>query len=99
MYNIHQKAARCRRIRKGDYDMDIQKIINDVIAKLKADPNLLKNFAANPVATLEKTLGIDLPDDQINQVIEGVKGKIDLSNLDIGEAAGLLGKIKNLFGK
>ena len=79
--------------------MDIQKIINDVIAKLKADPTLLKNFAANPVETLEKTLGIDLPDEQINQVIEGVKGKIDLNNLNVDEAVGLLGKIKKLFGK
>ena len=79
--------------------MDIQKIITDVVAKLKADPNLLKNFAANPVQTLEKTLGIDLPDEQINQVIEGIKGKIDLNNLDLGDAAGLLGKLKGLFGK
>ena len=79
--------------------MDIQKIITDVVAKLKADPNLLKNFAANPVQTLEKTLGIDLPDEQINQVIEGIKGKIDLSQIDVKEAAGLLGKIKGFFGK
>ena len=79
--------------------MDIQKIINDVLAKLKADPNLLKTFAANPVETLEKTLGIDLPDEQINQVSEGIKGKIDLNNLDLGDAAGLLGNIKGLFGK
>ena len=79
--------------------MDIQKIINDVLAKLKADPTLLKSFAANPVETLEKTLGIDLPDDQINQVIEGVKGKVDLNSLDLGKAADLLGKAKSLFGK
>ena len=79
--------------------MDIQKIITDVVAKLKADPQLIKNFVADPVKTLEKTFGIDLPDDQINQVIEGVKGKIDLSKVDIGQAAGLLGKLKGLFGK
>ncbi|MBR3504551.1 MAG: hypothetical protein IKO07_09990 [Clostridia bacterium] len=79
--------------------MDIQKIINDVIAKLKADPNLLKKFATNPVETLEKTLGIDLPDEQINQVIEGVKGKIDLSKVDLNKATGLLAKIKSFFCK
>ena len=79
--------------------MDIQKIINDVVSKLKIDPALLKAFAADPLKTLKDKLGIDLPTDQINQVIEGVKGKIDLNNLDLGEAAGLLGKIKNLFGK
>ena len=40
--------------------MDIQKIITDVVAKLKADPSLLKNFAADPVKTLESLTGIDL---------------------------------------
>ena len=79
--------------------MDIQKIIADVVAKLTGNPDLIKSFLSNPVELLEKTFGIDLPDDQINQVIEGVKGKLDLSNIDIKEAAGLLGKLKGLFGK
>jgi uncharacterized protein YpuA (DUF1002 family) len=79
--------------------MDIQKIISDVVAKLTGNPELIKSFLSNPVELLEKTFGIDLPDDQINQVIEGVKGKIDLSNIDLGQAAGLLGKIKGFFGK
>ena len=79
--------------------MDIQKIISDVVAKLTGNPELIKNFLSDPVKVLEKTFGIDLPDDQINQVIEGVKGKIDLSNIDLGQAAGLLGKLKGLFGK
>ena len=79
--------------------MDIQKIISDVVAKLTSNPDLIKSFLANPVEMLEKTFGIDLPDDQINQVIEGVKGKIDLSKIDGKEAAGLLGKVKDLFGK
>ena len=84
--------------------MDIQKIIGDVVAKLTSDPELVKSFLSNPVETLEKTFGVDLPDDQINQVIEGIKNnidlsKIDLSNIDLGDTAGLLGKLKGLFGK
>ncbi|MBR2798281.1 MAG: hypothetical protein IKE17_11135 [Clostridia bacterium] len=84
--------------------MDIQKIIADVVAKLTSNPDLIKSFLSNPVQLLEKTFGIDLPDEQINQVIEGVKGKIDLSNfdlskLDVKEAAGLLGKLKGILGK
>jgi len=79
--------------------MDIQKIIADVVAKLTGNPDLIKSFLNNPVELLEKTFGIDLPDDQINQVIEGVKGKLDLSNIDLNDAAGLLGKLKGLFGK
>lgn len=79
--------------------MDIQKIINDVVARLKADPALVKNFLADPVKTLEKVFNIDLPDDQINQIIDGVKSKIDLGKLDVGKTVGLLGKLKGLFGK
>ncbi len=85
--------------RKGENIMDIQKIISDVVAKLTGNPELIKSFLGNPVELLEKTFGIDLPDDQINQVIEGVKGKLDLSNIDLKEATGLLGKLKGLFGK
>ena len=79
--------------------MDIQKIIEEVVSKLKVDPKVLAQFAADPVKTLEKVFNIDLPDDQINKIIEGVKGQVDLSKVDLGQAAGLLGKIKGFFGK
>ena len=79
--------------------MDIQKIISDVIIRLASKPDLIQSFLSNPVATLEKTLGIDLPDEQINQVIEGVKGQLDLSKLDLKDAAGLLDKLKGFLGK
>ena len=79
--------------------MDIQKIIADVVARLTSNPDLIKSFLSNPVQLLEKTFGIDPPDDQINKVIEGVKNQIDLSKFDLKDAAGLLGKIKGIFGK
>ena len=74
--------------------MDIEKIISDVLAKFKADDSLKASFLSDPVGTLEKTLGIDLPDEQIKQVIDGLKAKL-------GEAAasGILDKVKGLFGK
>ncbi len=78
--------------------MDIQKIITDIVEKVKNDPDLIKKFLSDPSSVL-KGLGIDVPTDQINAVIEGVKSKLDLSNLDVGEAAGgIIGKIKGLFG-
>ncbi|MBQ9039179.1 MAG: hypothetical protein IJ119_06805 [Clostridia bacterium] len=79
--------------------MDIQKIIADVVARLTSNPDLIKSFISNPVQLLEKTFGIDLPDDQTNKVIEGVKSQIDLSKFDVTEAAGLLGKLKGILGK
>ena len=79
--------------------MDIQKIITDVVAKLTSNPDLIKSFLSNPVQLLEKTFGIDLPDEQINKVIEGVKSQIDLSKFDLKDAVGLLGKLKGFMGK
>ena len=78
--------------------MDIQKIIADVVAKLTSNPDLIKSFLSNPVQLLEKTFGIDLPDEQINKVIEGVRSQIDLSKIDLKDAVGLLGKLKGFMG-
>jgi uncharacterized protein YpuA (DUF1002 family) len=93
----------------GHTAMDIQKIIADVVARLASNTDLIKSFLTNPVQLLEKTFGIDLPDDQINQIIEGVRSKIDLSNIDLSNidlgkldvkaATGLLGKLKGILGK
>ena len=78
--------------------MDIQKIINDVIAKLKADDNLLEKFKTNPVKVLEDLIGIDLPDDKFNGVIDGIKAKLNLDDL-ADKAGDILGALGGLFGK
>ncbi|MDD3027779.1 MAG: hypothetical protein PHI41_07030 [Erysipelotrichaceae bacterium] len=72
--------------------MDIQDKIEEIIAKIKSDPDFAAKFKADPVAALEKILGIDLPEGQINAIIDGVKAKIGLD-----QAGDLLGKVKNLF--
>ena len=74
--------------------MDLEKIISDVLGKLKADSGLMAQFTKDPVATLEKALGIDLPDEQIKQVIDGIKAK-----LGTAAAGGILEKIRRFFGK
>lgn len=78
--------------------MDIQKIISDVLAKLEGDDNLIAKFTADPVKTLEGLLNVDLPDDQINAVIDAIKAKLNL-NETAKSATGILGAIKNLFKK
>ena len=78
--------------------MDIQKIINDVIAKLKDDDQLLANFKSNPTKVLEKLVGVDLPDDKLDAVIQGVMAKLDLDDL-ADKASGVLGALGGLFGK
>lgn len=78
--------------------MDIQKIITEVLDKLTKDKSLKKQFLDNPVKALEKLTGIDLPDDQIDAIIAGVKAKLDIDDV-AGKAKGIMGLLGGLFGK
>ena len=63
--------------------MDITKIVTDIINKAKADPELLANLAKDPEKTIESLTGIDIPDGQLDSVVEGVKtqiAKVGISN-------------------
>ena len=67
--------------------------IEQVLDKVKNDKNFMEKFIKNPVAAVEEVLGVDLPEDQINNIIETVKTKIKIDESDV------LGKVKGLFGK
>jgi hypothetical protein len=71
--------------------MDIKKKIEEIVNKLKTDKNLMAKFEKNPTAVIEEYVGIDLPDDQVNQLIEGIKAKISLDKLG-GALGGLFKK-------
>ena len=74
--------------------MDIKKTIEDVVAKLQSDEALKKQFLSDPAGALKKLTGIDIPVDQIDSVVTGVKAKLTADN--VGEAVKNLG---NLFKK
>ncbi len=78
--------------------MDIQKIINDVLAKLKSNKNLKEDFMNNPTKVLESLVGVDLPDDKIDPIIDGIKAKLNLDDL-ADKAEDVLGALGGLFGK
>jgi hypothetical protein len=71
--------------------MDIKAKVNELVEKIKGNPAMLERFKSEPVKVVEELLGIDLPDDQIKQVADLVKAKIDLE-----KAGSFLG---GLFGK
>jgi|LSQX01.1.fsa_nt_gb uncharacterized protein YpuA (DUF1002 family) len=95
-------------------DFDIKKIVSDLVEKFKGDPAKITELFKDPVKTVEKLLGIDLPDDKINKVVDGVKQKIadgdiklpdnfkmdDLLKLggDDNQGGDILNKVKGLFG-
>ncbi len=78
--------------------MDIKAKIEELVNKIKNDKDLLANFKKDPVATVEKLIGVDLPNDQIEKLVDGIKAKISLD--DLGDKLGALGgKLGGLFGK
>ena len=74
--------------------MDLKAKIEEIVKKLTTDKTLMARFERNPVSVIEQLIGIDLPDDQVNQLIDGIKAKIKLDQ--VGDMLGGIGK---LFGK
>lgn len=72
--------------------MDIKSKINEIVTKIKSDKDFASKFSSDPVKAVESVIGIDLPDDQVKSIIDGVKAKVNLDKAD-----GLLGKVKGIF--
>lgn len=75
-----------------DIKFDVKEKVEELTAKLQKDPALLKSFRAEPIKTLEKLTGVDLPDDQLKPVVAGIKARLAAS--DVG---GALDGLKKLF--
>ena len=74
--------------------MDIREKIEAIVEKVQKNPAMLKKFNTEPVKVVEELVGIDLPDELIEKVVDGVKAKITLDK--VGDALDALG---GLFGK
>jgi len=75
-------------------NIDIKDILDKVVDKIKDDPQLLAKFKKDPVAVVEKLVGIDLPNDQLEKVADLAMAKI---NAD--KAGDILEGLGGLFGK
>ena len=74
--------------------VDIKKKKEKAVDLLTKDENLMENFKKDPIKTVEKLLNVDLPDELLENVVKGIKAKIDLDK--VGD---VLGKLGGLFGK
>ena len=74
--------------------LDIKAKIEELVEKIKKNPDMLKKFNSEPVKVVEELVGIDLPDEVIEEVVDGVKAKLTADK--VGDALGALG---GLFGK
>ena len=74
--------------------MDIKEKIEELVEKISNDKELQAQFKEDPISAVEKLLGVDLPNDVIEKIVDGVKAKLTADK--IADAAGAL---KGLFGK
>lgn len=70
----------------------IKEKIEEIVKKLTEDEDLKARFKNEPIKVVEELIGIDLPDDKIEKIVDGVKAKISLDKLDDA-----LGALKKLF--
>lgn len=70
---------------------NLKEKIEEIVNKVKNDKEFANKFKEEPVKALEDVIGVDLPDDKINEIITAVKAKINLDDSKIVD------KIKGLF--
>lgn len=61
--------------------MDIKEQINKIIEEITKNPNIKEQFVKEPVKVIEKVIGVDLPDDVVMKIIDGVKAKLTLDGV------------------
>lgn len=72
--------------------MDVKAKIEEVVNKVRNDPNFAQNFKADPMTAVKSIIGQDAPGDLVQQVVTGAQGML------AGNQAGdMLGGIKKMF--
>ena len=72
--------------------MDIKEQISKIIEEISKNPNIKDQFDKEPVKVIEKMIGVDLPDDIVMEIIDGVKAK-----LTIDDASKVVDTLKGIF--
>jgi uncharacterized protein YpuA (DUF1002 family) len=72
--------------------MDVKDQVVKAVEKISKDKKLQEQFQKDPVKALESVLGVNLPDDVVNQVVSGVKAK-----LAADKVSGAADALKKLF--
>lgn len=71
---------------------ELKEKIESIVEKIQESSALKEQFEEEPVKVIEKVLGVDLPDELVEKLIDGVKAKLAAEKL-----SGLAGKLKKLF--
>lgn len=71
--------------------MDIKEQIEKLAESVLKDEKIKDIFTKDPIKAVEKVLGVDLPDEIVEKIIDGVKAKITVDQ--ISDAASFLKKL------
>lgn len=77
--------------------LDIKGKVNELTEKIKGDPSLGEKFKKDPIKTVEGILGVDLPDEAIKKIIDGIKEKLSGKKDGKEEKGGIVDSIKKIF--
>lgn len=72
--------------------MDIKEKISEMVEKITKDDSIKELWEKEPVKAIEKVIGVDLPDDIVEKIIDGVKAKLTVDTI-----SDIAGKLKKLF--
>ena len=61
--------------------MDIKEQISKIVEEVSKNPNMKEQFEKEPVKVIEKIIGVDLPDEIVTKIIDGVKAKLTIDNV------------------
>ncbi len=61
--------------------VDIKSQINKIVEEVSKNPNMKEQFEKEPVKVIEKIIGVDLPDDMVLKIIDGVKANLTINNV------------------
>lgn len=76
----------------------VENKIKEIVEKAKGDEGFLKKLKSDPVKTIEDLIGVDLPDEQVKAVAQGVMAKLNME--DAKDFLGGIGdKIGGMFNK
>ena len=62
--------------------------IHKVLEEISKSSDIKGQFEKEPVKVIEKLIGVDLPDDIVMKIIDGVKAKLTMD--DVSKVAGTL---------
>lgn len=72
--------------------MEIKEQIMKVIERVTKDEALRTQFQTNPIQAVEQVLGVDLPDEAVETIVQGVKARLTADTL-----SGAVDSLKKLF--